>query len=63
MVGGKEKIAQLPKIGDQHEDESLVTEKPRKAPLNRKVESLIERHPDRAVKVVRDWLDEGRGKD
>ncbi len=62
MAGGKDKLAQLPRIGDQPTHDALEKIKPKKASLNKKVESLIEHHPDRALKVVRQWMDEDRDK-
>jgi len=58
VVKDLRKIADLPRIGDSQREEALKIIKPSKALLNKKVESLIERHPDRALKVVRQWMDE-----
>ena len=52
----------LPRIGDEPiaEEQPLAPETPtKKRSLNNKVEKLIEDHPDRALKVVRRWMDEG----
>ena len=59
MVRQKQKRVDLPKIGDSPEEEdNLQITEPTKASLNEKVERLIEKHPDRALKVVRRWMEE-----